>query len=161
VKIYNFCGIGGHHYPRDRTYVLIRNQRHPVRFYHIQLQGPSGFGLRLEGSTGGMRAYGVKSEHATHCLLYAENSRNFGWYGYGAGGSPRPERVNYGSLPPANYRMENCDDFLVAAYSQRVQHPNFLTYDAIREVRGGKVVQLSRTFRPILYLRGKPPACAR
>ncbi len=161
VKIYNFCGIGGRHYPRERTYVLIRNQRHPVRFYHMQLQGPSGFGLRLEGSTGGFRAYGVKSEHAAHCLLYAENSRNFGWYGYGAGGSPRPERVNYGALPPANYRMQNCDDFLVAAYSQRVQHPNFLTYDAIREVRHGGVVPLSRTYRPILYLRGTPRACTR
>jgi len=156
LSMYNGCFCGGHKYPRDRAYLQIRNTRHPVRFYHLQIQTPVCFGLRMEGSTGGMRAYGIKSEHGTHCLLYAENSRNFGWYGYGAGGAPRPERSDYDGLPPAHYRVENCDDFLIAAYSQRVQHPNFLTYDGIREVRGGRVLTLQRCFRPILYLRGNP-----
>jgi hypothetical protein len=161
AKIYNGCFIDRRLYPLGGNYLLLANERHPVMFYHLQIQDPSGYGLRMMGSTGGMRAYGIKSEHGTACLLFAENSRNFGWYGYGAGGAPRPEQNSYEGLPAANYRIENCDDFLVAAYSQRVQERNYLTYDAIREVRDGAVVPLDRAFRPILYLRGKPGFCTR
>jgi hypothetical protein len=160
VNVYNGCFVGGRNYPREGVYLQIQNQRHPVRFYHLQIQGPNGFGLLMSGSTGGMRAYGVKTEHGTHCLMMAENSRNFGWYGYGAGGAPTPDRRDYGDLPAANYRIENCDDFVVAAYSHRMQHPAFLTYDAIREVRKDTVMPLERAFRPILYQRGNPPLSA-
>ncbi|MBN1676708.1 MAG: hypothetical protein JXR37_37030 [Kiritimatiellae bacterium] len=160
VRIYNGCYCGGKTDSIRDTYLLLRNERHPVHVYHLQIQGPNGFGLRMAGSTGGMRAYGIKSEHGTHCLLIAENSRNFGWYGYGAGGAPRPDGRKYEDLPPAHYRMENCDDFLVAAYSQRIQHLAFLTYDGIRETRNGAVVPLERCFRPILYQRGDPPFAA-
>ncbi|MBN1674727.1 MAG: hypothetical protein JXR37_27025, partial [Kiritimatiellae bacterium] len=93
----------------------------------------------------------------THCLMIAENSRNFGWYGYGAGGAPS----HYEGVPAANYRMENCEDCLVAAYSQRIGNKGVLTYDGIREVHDGTVVPLERCFRPILYQRGNPAFAAK
>jgi len=163
VRLYNGLFEGGGRSPSGAgAYLLLRNARHPVRFYHLSLQSPLGFGVRMAGSTGGMRIYGVKTEGGMHCLLMAENSRNFGWYGWGAGGNPHPEWRLREGLPPALYRMENCEDFLVAAFSQRMGKAlNQLTYQGIREVRAGRVVPLDRSFRPILYQRGMPPFAAR